>query len=133
MYDSLCYVSSAQRRLFPAELEDLLLLARQRNQRHGLSGLLLYCDGNFMQYIEGPADGLGPVWSSIQRDPRHRGIIVIFHHAIEKPVFGEWNMAFKAPGRVHFAEAVAASERARQSGERQPLVDLLWRFWTSNS
>ena len=54
--DSLVYVSSAVKLLRPEEIEYLLTRARERNEEYGITGVLLYIGGNFMQYIEGPAD-----------------------------------------------------------------------------
>jgi len=50
----LIYVSSAQKALRYEELDSLLTEARERNQQLGLTGVLLYLDQTFMQYIEGP-------------------------------------------------------------------------------
>ncbi len=50
---SLTYVSSAVRPFAEDELADLLAVSRQNNARLGITGMLLYKDGNFMQVLEG--------------------------------------------------------------------------------
>lgn len=92
--ESLVYVSSAVRLLSPAEIEYLLKRARERNQEHGITGLLLYIGGNFMQYIEGPADHLDTVYQIIVDDPQHTGIILISREPIAQRQFGDWSMAY---------------------------------------
>ena len=42
------YVSSAVRPLTEDEILDILLVARQNNERLGVTGMLLYRDGNFL-------------------------------------------------------------------------------------
>ena len=44
----LIYVSSAVVPFSEQQLRDLLILARDANKTHQISGLLLYKDGNFM-------------------------------------------------------------------------------------
>ena len=47
------YISFAAIRLSQHELLDLLKKARLRNQAQGLTGMLLYRDGTYLQYLEG--------------------------------------------------------------------------------
>ena len=49
----LVYLSSASQPFSEDDLVALLTQARQNNTAHGLTGMLLYKDGNFMQVLEG--------------------------------------------------------------------------------
>ncbi len=49
----LVYVSSATKLFSEAELVELLRQARARNSHSGITGMLLYSNGNFIQVIEG--------------------------------------------------------------------------------
>jgi hypothetical protein len=91
----LVYVSTAVARPTEAELEALLDEARGRNLEAGITGLLLYNDGNFVQAIEGPPAAIERLWQSLQRDPRHRGITVILDQEDHEREFGQWAMAFR--------------------------------------
>lgn len=93
--DSLVYVSSAVRLLSPAEIEHLLSRARERNLEYGITGVLLYIGGNFMQYIEGPADNLEIIYRIIREDELHTGIILVTRETIEARQFGDWLMAYQ--------------------------------------
>jgi len=53
----LIYVSAATNRFNPAELRELLRLARLKNQQLDVTGMLLYHEGSFLQVLEGPAPG----------------------------------------------------------------------------
>ena len=49
----LVYASSALQPFTKPELQALLEQARQKNAKLGVTGMLLYKDGNFMQVLEG--------------------------------------------------------------------------------
>ena len=109
---AIVYVSSATRALSQAEIDRLLHSARARNQTEVLGGLLLYCDGNFMQYIEGPREPLLRVYGLIAADPMHGGIVEIFNAPIDAREFEDWSMAYA----VSQAQDMALLSRATWSG-----------------
>ena len=91
---SLTYVSSATTILTPDELLALLQTARDNNGRLGLTGMLLYKDGNFMQVLEGEEAPLRDLHKKIAKDSRHSGLIKLLDHPIETRQFPSWSMAF---------------------------------------
>lgn len=54
----LTYKSRAAYSPSPADLEDLVHKARLRNRSLGVTGMLLYENGKFLQTLEGPPEGL---------------------------------------------------------------------------
>ena len=88
----LAYTSSATRLLTEAELERLLNDARNRNGSMGVTGVLLYDDGNFFQYIEGEPDALAHVYERIQRASQHHNLIELVQQPIQKREFLNWDM-----------------------------------------
>lgn len=92
---SLVYVSSAVETFSQAELKTLLETSRRNNALTGISGLLLYKDGNFMQVIEGEAAEIHKLHSKISHDPRHGGLITLTEKIIQHRQFPEWKMGFK--------------------------------------
>jgi hypothetical protein len=101
---SAVYVSSAQRELSPSELTELLKETRENNKRRGITGMLLYRGGNFLQVIEGTESAIDALFVSLRRDKRHNGIIVIKRRQIEERQFGEWQMAFRDISSVDLNE-----------------------------
>jgi len=93
--DSIVYVSSALRLLSLDEIGYLLKRARERNREYGITGVLLYIGGNFMQYLEGPKDNLDVIYKIIQEDEQHFGIIMVSREAIEDRQFSDWSMGFQ--------------------------------------
>lgn len=90
----LLYLSSAIERFDDAALAALLELARRNNAAVGVTGMLLYADGNFIQYLEGEADAVRGVFAKITRDPRHDGILTVTEGPVEQRVFADWSMGF---------------------------------------
>ena len=62
--------SWAARRPFSlAALTSLLLLGRERNHAQGLTGVLLYAEGSFLQVLEGSAAAVRSTFARIEADP----------------------------------------------------------------
>jgi hypothetical protein len=116
----LVYVSSAVT-LFPEkELIDLLEISRCNNRALGVTGMLLYKDGNFMQFLEGPKENVLSLMEKIKKDPRHRGVITLMQQEHEEREFPEWAMGFKKmdsgtlpkiPGYSDFLDLPLTSEQ----------------------
>jgi hypothetical protein len=91
----LLYVSSATMPFSPADLLCLLQQSRASNQRAGVTGLLLYRGGNFMQLLEGPEIAVRTVFERVQKDSRHRGIITLLEEPASQREFADWSMGFR--------------------------------------
>ena len=92
---SAVYVSSTVRPMPEEEILELLRVARKRNESLGITGMLLYRGGNFLQVLEGPAGAVDQLIDKIKKDPRHRGVILMSRKPIEDRQFGDWRMAFR--------------------------------------
>ena len=88
------YVSTATALFSVDMLTDLLEASRRRNAAAGISGMLLYKGGNFMQVLEGPEDAVHQLYERIERDPRHHGSIVLIKGTQAQRQFPEWLMGF---------------------------------------
>jgi Sensors of blue-light using FAD len=130
---ALTYVSSARGSMTDAGLQHLLQCARANNRREGVTGVLLYGDGNWMQYIEGQPEALQRVYAIIRADRKHHGLLELFCAPVSARAFSGWTMAY-AP--THKAEIVRLSN-ANWSGdgaagsrhERTLGLSLLTEFW----
>lgn len=95
---SLTYVSSASELLDTTALVTLLADVRPRNEELGLTGMLLYSGGNIIQNLEGPDDVVETTFTAIERDPRHRGVMVMLREQVERRGFPDWSMGFRELG-----------------------------------
>lgn len=74
-------------------LAEILAVSRRNNARDGITGIL-YSDGAcFLQALEGPREATERCLGRIERDPRHRAIVVLSRQPIGKRSFGDWDMA----------------------------------------
>lgn len=92
----LVYVSFAKNRAMSTdELKDILVTARDKNQAVGLTGMLLYRNGFFIQALEGEEEQVSKTFDVIKQDPRHTNILVMYKNKIKERSFGDWSMGFK--------------------------------------
>ena len=89
------YVSSAVREFTNTELLYLLKKSREKNERLGITGILLYRGGNFMQVLEGDEQSVRYLYEIIYEDPRHKDIFILFEEVIPEREFPNWSMAFR--------------------------------------
>ena len=89
------YVSSAQGRLPTHELNQILVASRRNNAPVGVTGLLVYEDGNFMQALEGPPEAVSATLARIHADERHRGVQTIIDFMHPDRAFPDWHMGFE--------------------------------------
>ena len=86
----LTYVSTAARELSKDDLNELLAQCRENNAKLGITGMLLYKDGNFMQVLEGEETVVRSIYAKISGDPAatgHRGGAAVpgLVHGITEP------------------------------------------------
>lgn len=100
---SLVYVSSAVRPFSQLQLKDLLATSRTNNERLGVSGLLLYKNGGFMQVLEGDEPVVRRLQLQISSNPAHRGLLVLLQQQQAGRDFANWSMGFRdlnSPGTL---------------------------------
>ena len=89
------YASSALQLFTKPELQALLEKARQNNAKLSVTGMLLYKDGNFMQALEGDKEVVTKLAGTIERDPRHKGVLILLRGTSEDRLFPDWSMGFR--------------------------------------
>jgi hypothetical protein len=89
------YTSTATESLGSTELMELLKGSVRRNTRAGITGLLLYQGGAFMQALEGEKAALVELFEKISHDPRHHHIIRLIQGPIKERYFPNSAMAFR--------------------------------------
>jgi hypothetical protein len=88
------YSSAALAPFSEAELGLLLSLARTNNERVGLTGMLLYHDGSFLQVLEGEPAPLDALFEHIGLDKRHHRVLPLLKREVEERHFADWRMGF---------------------------------------
>ena len=94
MLKTVIYVSTGTERFSDDTLLEILANSRARNAALGVTGMLLYDDGNFMQVLEGSPPAVDAIYASIERDARHYALIKILEENTEGRSFPDWSMGF---------------------------------------
>jgi len=89
---TLVYRSRCVTPLDDTELQQLVNAALQRNNSEAVTGLLIYDAGRFLQWLEGPAEGVARIWRSIQADNRHTDVEILGHMPSTVRCFPDWGM-----------------------------------------
>jgi hypothetical protein len=88
----LLYVSRAVDPESGRAIESILLAARQHNLQNGITGILCYGGGIFVQAIEGGRSAVNDLYNHIIKDPRHQNVELLHYEEITERRFGGWTM-----------------------------------------
>jgi hypothetical protein len=100
----LIYSSEAAPGLAAAELEGMLAESRIRNRAHGISGVLVYVEGAFLQILEGEKNDVLDLMGRIEKDPRHHDLKVFYEQDVDERAFSSWSMAYLSPSAAEVAK-----------------------------
>ena len=88
------YLSSASHLMSDDELFHLLETVREKNKKSGVTGMLLYKGGNFLQLLEGEKDTVEALFQNIEKDPRQTDIVALMKEETNTRAFESWSMGF---------------------------------------
>jgi len=111
------YVSGASAPMSDAEIQNILTTSRRNNLRDGVTGMLLWADGVFIQILEGEPETVRRLYQHIQTDDRHRNLMLVLEQAADKRLFTQWSMGFKQ------LDAESASDKKLFQISRSALAD----------
>jgi hypothetical protein len=130
------YLSSAINFLSDNELLEILRVARKNNSQQHITGVLLYSQGTFIQVLEGEDEEVDKVFSIIEQDKRHKGIIKMINKPIEKRNFPDWSMGFSKLDATQGDNLVGYLKSANEILEKEvnnPAITILKTFIKSNN
>ena len=76
----------------PEIIEAILTQSRHCNPASGITGILCYGGGIFLQAIEGGRLAVSELYGHIQRDARHKDVVLLDYEEISERRFGGWTM-----------------------------------------
>jgi hypothetical protein len=126
---SLVYSSTTDHDWSQDELVALLEWSRGWNVDNGVTGLLLYRDCAFMQFLEGDEATVRDLFAHISADRRHQDVDLMWSNETEHRRFADWSMAFREMGDHPVAE-VGYNDALNDPSDRRGdvLVDFLSMF-----
>ena len=79
--------------------ESILAQSRSHNPTSGITGILCYGGGIFLQALEGGRMQVSELYGHIQKDVRHKDVVPLSYEEISERRFGGWTM-----GQVNVAK-----------------------------
>ncbi|KUG07253.1 BLUF domain-containing protein [Solirubrum puertoriconensis] len=127
------YQSTAVEPFNSEPMQAMLEHSRRKNRRIGITGLLLYSNGNILQILEGEEPIVHELYKLIQHDVRHTNVITLADGPISQRMFSDWSMGFQDIADQDFKHILSCVE-ARQLPPTsrvevdEPLLNLIKSF-----
>ncbi|MFG6486257.1 BLUF domain-containing protein [Roseateles sp. BYS78W] len=109
----LMYASRATAAPADGDLAAILKSSREHNPAEGITGLLCFSEGIFVQVLEGGRDAINARYKRIVEDPRHRDVILLAYEEIIERAFAGWTMGQVNLHRLNPALLLKYSETGR--------------------
>ena len=93
-------------------LQSILAQSRRNNPKFGITGLLVFSNGHFIQVLEGGRQDVCRLFSRIVGDARNTGVEILSFKEIAERRFGNWNMGQASMASLNPALLLKYSERA---------------------
>jgi Sensors of blue-light using FAD len=94
----LLYASRAAQSVDDDVLDTILKQCRANNPALGVTGVLCFSGGLFMQVLEGGRGVVNRIYNGIVADPRHSDVVLLSYEEISERRFAGWSM-----GQVNLA------------------------------
>jgi hypothetical protein len=108
----LMYVSRAVEGATPAALFDILKKSKANNQKIGITGVLCYSEGIFLQVLEGGRLVVNALYNRIASDARHFDVMLLSYEEIAERQFPNWFMGHIDLARLNPGLLLKYSEMA---------------------
>ena len=95
----------------PGSIESILMQAREYNPTCGITGILCYGGGIFLQAIEGGRSQVSDLFGHIQKDARHKDVVLLHFEEILERRFGGWSMGQVNLSKLNHATLLKYSEK----------------------
>ena len=89
------YLSQAAPNFSSIDLLSLLEQCQTNNRKLGLTGLLIFGNGTFLQVIEGEDHIVDALMEKISKDRRHTNFQILATFPIEERHYSDWSMGFE--------------------------------------
>jgi hypothetical protein len=96
----------------PDAIESILTQSRQHNPVTGITGILCYGGGIFLQAIEGGRQQVSDLFGHIQKDARNKDVVLLHFEEISERRFGGWTMGQVNLSKLNHSILLKYSERA---------------------
>jgi len=109
----LMYASRAVPAVDQEELVAILRKSKANNPKAGVTGVLCFSEGIFMQVLEGGRTAVNQLYNRIAADARHSDVVLLHYEEIAERRFAGWSMGQVNMARLNPALLLKYSECAR--------------------
>jgi Sensors of blue-light using FAD len=109
----LMYASRAVPAVDHEELIAILKKSKNNNSKDGVTGVLCFSEGIFLQVLEGGRNQVNRLYNRITQDARHTEVILLNYDEVEERRFSGWSMGQVNMGRLNPAMLLKYSETAK--------------------
>ncbi len=95
----------------PGAIDAILTQSRLHNPESGITGILCYGGGIFLQAIEGGRMSISALYGQIQRDVRHADVVLLHYEEISERRFGGWTMGQVDTSRINASILLKYAEK----------------------
>jgi Sensors of blue-light using FAD len=107
----LLYVSRLADPTKPEVIDGILSDSRKHNPELGITGILCYGAGIFLQAIEGGRSQVSELYNHICKDKRHKDVVLLDFQEILERRFGGWTMGQVNLAKLNTSIVLKYSER----------------------
>jgi Sensors of blue-light using FAD len=107
----LLYVSRLSDPTKPEHIDAILATSRTHNPASGITGILCYGGGIFLQAIEGGRGAVSELYNHISKDTRHKDVVLLDYEEITERRFGGWTMGQVNLAKLNTSIVLKYSER----------------------
>jgi len=107
----LMYASRAVESVDPDDLAAILKKSKANNPPIGVTGVLCFSDGIFLQVLEGGRSPVSALYNKIASDPRHHDVVLLSYEEVSERSFAGWSMGQVNLSRLNPALLLKYSER----------------------
>ena len=73
---------------------DILEVSRAKNVKDSITGILLFCNNNVVQCLEGSREAVNKTYARIVQDKRHQNALLVDYRIISTRLFSKWSMGY---------------------------------------
>lgn len=107
----LIYASRAADPQAAEATESILAQSRVHNPASGITGILCFGGGIYLQAIEGGRAAVNELYGQIMRDPRHKDVVLLEYAEITERSFGGWSMGLVNLAKLNASIVLKYCER----------------------
>lgn len=124
----LVYISQAVVGFTNEEVQNILQSSQRNNSAHGISGVLVFGGGLFMQVLEGSEQAVLRLYVKILDDRRHSDCRLIHISPADERIFEQWSMGALDSDPLDFQRVGELRARRLESVQSEMFTNLMRDF-----